>query len=615
MSSTAFTPTVLTVTSGAGAASGEKNYITNPSMATATTGWNVVGDFALTRSTSASELPREYTTATGIKMVATAGTQSTADYIFFDFILDDVDLNKKMKIKWSQKRLGTYAAGQLAVIITTQSDRTTALHTPITTAIPAVDTEFETTFDSGSTAALSIVIRATADMTTNDGLCLSDVIVGPGINAQGAAISEWQSYTPTISNLGGGSVNSSGGRWRRVGSNMEILVTFTTTGVGSGASNVTCSIPSGYTIDSNALPTSLTSGRNKLGSYSRYNGSQWLNDANVAAASSTTLYFIEPGTAAVLTGADFPSGTEFGFDALFPIAEWAGNGTVNLGPGAQVEYASTVSTGWDSDQISAADTRYGPGGSQVTGSLAATRQKRVFFQYPIQADDLIALEFSNDGIVWTTGYSVMNSVPVLQYSNFTALGSPGQAGAAVQRSGTNSVDVFFGRYQSARIDDGTNVANWTSGFWRVRKAKASSPVGFSRASPATGFGLVAPRRGQTTLTVTSSASGWSTTRAVGIYYQDQDGNHRLKLNVMGIFTGKTYTSDTITVSGVTFKNVSNFFQSCSGNTFGTSPGSVTQCYASPNTSTITLATSSSGGLQTGLCISGDVELESAPTWA
>ena len=178
MSSSAFTPAVLTVSSGAGSGSGEKNYITNPSMASATTGWNVVGDFTLTRTTAASELPREYTTGTGIKLVATSGTQSTADYMYFDFNLDDVDLNRKLKIQWSQKDVGTYAAGQLAVIITSQANRTTALHTPVTTAIPAVDGDFVTSFDSGSTAALSLVIRATADMTTGDGIVISDVIVG-----------------------------------------------------------------------------------------------------------------------------------------------------------------------------------------------------------------------------------------------------------------------------------------------------------------------------------------------------------------------------------------------------------------------------------------------------
>jgi hypothetical protein len=163
-------------------------------MVLVSTGWNNVGDLDVARSTTAAELPREYTTATGIKISADSNTQSVADYVYFDFTLDDVDLSKKLKIEWSQKLLGAYTAGQLAVVITTQADRTTALHTPVTTAIPASDGVFTTSFDSSTTATLSLVIRATGDMTTDTGIVISDVVVGPGIITQGAAISEWQSF-------------------------------------------------------------------------------------------------------------------------------------------------------------------------------------------------------------------------------------------------------------------------------------------------------------------------------------------------------------------------------------------------------------------------------------
>lgn len=469
MSSTAFTPTVLTVTSGAGAASGEKNYITNPSMATATTGWNVVGDFALTRSTSASELPREYTTATGIKMVATAGTQSTADYIFFDFILDDVDLNKKMKIKWSQKRLGTYAAGQLAVIITTQSDRTTALHTPITTAIPAVDTEFETTFDSGSTAALSIVIRATADMTTNDGLCLSDVIVGPGINAQGAAISEWQSYTPAFSYSAVTNVNM---RWRRVGSGIEIQGEYN---VGTaGSAEIRIPLPNNYTVSlagSNtvALAPYLNDATSNTNHYwvIATNGNTYLNVGRWSADGVANR--LSASTAgAIATG-------RHSFTCSVPVAEFAGNGTVNLGAGAQIEFVADDGTNDVFGPLGAAipTITAGPGGTSRTFS----------FQYPWQQDDIAVVEIRRTG---QTNWEDAGQLTFIRSAANDYYGIRGRW------SSSTVYQVDFGnRGYDAAAGFGSNGNSWNDGVfdrWRVRKAKASAPVGFGLAT-ATDSGL------------------------------------------------------------------------------------------------------------------------------
>jgi hypothetical protein len=155
------------------------NYITNHSAYTDVTGWTGVGDLDVARSNTASELPRENTLATGIKITADANTQSTADYIYYDFTLDDVDLSQDLKLCWSQKTTGTYNAGDLAVIITTQADRTTSSIMPAITAIPASDGVFKTTFRASTTATLSLVIRATTDMSENGGIVISDVCITP----------------------------------------------------------------------------------------------------------------------------------------------------------------------------------------------------------------------------------------------------------------------------------------------------------------------------------------------------------------------------------------------------------------------------------------------------
>ena len=167
---------------GGGGASG-KTYIANPSATADLTGWVAVGNLVISKTTTASELPREHTTASGIKIVATADVQSAADYVHYDFSLDDVDLNRKLRLAFAQKPVGTYADGQLGIYIAAQSDRAVALYVPAASSIRLLARDLETSFDALGTAAVSLVIHATADMVAGDGVVISDVLVGPGIPA------------------------------------------------------------------------------------------------------------------------------------------------------------------------------------------------------------------------------------------------------------------------------------------------------------------------------------------------------------------------------------------------------------------------------------------------
>ena len=109
------------------------------------------------------------------------------------------------------------------------------------------------------------------------------------------------------------------------------------------------------------------------------------------------------------------------------------------------------------------------------------------------------------------------------------------------------------------------------------------------------------------LTVTPPTGG-ANTRSVFMPYQTLDGTWRLKFNIACSMTLSTV--GTIAIAGVTFKNVSNYFQAvaaCPTNGAAFGSGSV-----SPNTNTITFTLS---GNTAAIYISGDVELDSKPTWA
>ncbi|HYX39926.1 MAG TPA: hypothetical protein VE954_43070 [Oligoflexus sp.] len=464
---------------GSGSGQGEKTYITNPSAQSAITGWTAVGDLTLVRTSTAAELPREYTTATGIKITATAATtQSVADYVYFDFTLDDVDLNKKLKIQWSQKLVGAYTAGLLAVVITTQADRTTAVATPQTTAIPASDGDFLTSFDSGSTATLSLVIRATADMADSIGLVLSDVVVGPGQIVQGAAVGEWRSFVPTIS---GAATSSLTGTYKRLTDSARIRIKADLSSISStitfgiaaiGTPNLS-GFPGGlggyfydcgHIYDSSAAKIYIVHAYVSGGTIGLF----WENGAGVSNTAGPIMTLASPDT--------------INIDLEIPISEWAGSG-MNIGAGAQVEYAYNSSTTNTDDTTSFA---YGSTGGSLLGSNPAAGGcvKRVRFQNPIQSDDLIVVEVSplNDG-KWFSLPAIDSSQFPLENlhqegSNFFGLGVYQTAGLA-----SNEIALKFGQYPDSHTTDsaGYNWSSYTAWKYRVRKAKASSPVGFGLA--------------------------------------------------------------------------------------------------------------------------------------
>ena len=496
---------------GAGSGgSGEKNYVTNPSgandaAAAVPTGWANVGDLDIVVTKTAADLPREYTTVSGLKITADANTQSTADYVYYDFTLDDVDLSKKLKISWSQKTTGTYNAGDLAVVITTQADRTTALHTPVTTAIPASTGVFETTFDSGTTATLSLVIRATTDMTTDGGIVISDIVVGPGTVAQSAAVGSVTHFTPTWANATGLTI-SARGEYQRVGDALHLSVSAYFAGTGSDASPLRMNLPVSGITAANATHYAGGSMTRNTAAVETYNTFVIGKGANYVEFSN--LNTVSGGTG--INGDGFgDSGVRYYslmFTVQLPIPEWAGNGTVNLGPGAQVEYAASTNGSWD-DAAAAGNTIYGPGGAPITGSLSAARDKVVRFQYPIQATDRIEVQFSEDQVTWVpAGGTMAGEIYEIWHVNDGA-----SAGVSWDRGTTVATDITvkFARYASYYTGAGAQTKNWQSGtYWRVVKATQSAPVGFGLAGTDGSSGLYKPGQAPGLTTAATIGAGY-----------------------------------------------------------------------------------------------------------
>jgi hypothetical protein len=106
-----------------------------------------------------------------------------------------------------------------------------------------------------------------------------------------------------------------------------------------------------------------------------------------------------------------------------------------------------------------------------------------------------------------------------------------------------------------------------------------------------------------------TGTGWTTTRAVAIPYQTIDGAWRLKFNIRGSLSVAD-TAVTLTISGVTFK---------SGGTQAISVSQDTSTTANTRRQRVTGGTGTFIGTFdtaiTDFTASGDIELDSKPTWA
>jgi hypothetical protein len=506
------------VGSGSGG-SGEKNYVTNPSADSAITGWvSSAAGLTVTRTATASELPREYTTGTGIKIVAPVGDPINV-YVYYDFTLDDIDLNKKLKIQWSQKQFGTYVASDFEVYIADQSAPGTILHTPDVTLVPAYDGVFTASFDTTSTATLSLVIRARVDMATDAGLVISDVIVGPGSIQAVPAIGPWvDAGAVDVWNddafAGGENIILSKGStaydklvWRRVGSSMEIRYNLRMTGSGDfGDGRNYIKIPEGLTADLTKLNTSsifTTSSSAVIGkatikysggffqghTYIHSEGSGTRIGAALAHSASTTNSYNDWGGSL----ATFDAAQEVSLLATIPIAEWAG--APNYAGRNEVEYAYNTSGTTAAGGSDTTAFGYGPVGAVIGAIASATTTAsfttmRVRFQTPIQDSDMIFIEFKDTDGMWTEA-----SALGYQYS----LANTARYGVILDKvsGNTTDVDVLFGNAgaRTAGATYGVAGQTWTSAAgaqsWRVVKAKSGQAVGFGAAT-STASGLASP---------------------------------------------------------------------------------------------------------------------------
>jgi hypothetical protein len=461
---------------------GQINLVNSPIDAT---GWVSSGaGVTVATSTTSTDLPLGSPYASSaIKITPVSGT---SDYARTRFYMPAALASTKLKAEWYQRPLSGYASGDLKVDVYSNSVAdcsgsftriSLSTDSSSVTGIPNATGKFTTTFDTdGTSVCYEIRYTRTAGTTA---LNITNVVVGPGIQPQGAVIQNNLTMTGfAITNL---STSSSTASYTRFGQWMLLTVQAVANGAASG--NIAFTFPSGFTIDSSVLSVSsdlrpvsvclaLDNGT------ARFTGDAVVNSTTTIQCHSNN----DTGPWRAASPMTWASGDVLGITAWVPIAEWAGSGTVNLAQNTP-EYVFNTSV---SDADDSSSFGYGPAGNAVVGTLTALRQKRVRFQTPIQPTDSIWVEInaSAAGNQWMPVADTAifpTDVSLFQIQNASSYG----VGIGDQVSGTD-VDIYFGQYSRA---SGATYASaglaWgsTSGVrWRVVKAAGGQAVGFGNVT-------------------------------------------------------------------------------------------------------------------------------------
>lgn len=315
------------------------NYITNGRALTDTTGWAVYADAAASRPVDG--------TGGSANVTLTRSTSSplrgAADFLFtkdavnrqgqgasYAFTIDAADQAKVLNISfdWAVGS-GTFSGGSSSadsdLIVYVYDVTNAALIEPapikLDGAVIGTNYRYVSSFQTASNStSYRLIVHCATTSAVAYTLQFDSFTVSPSVVTTGAYIGDWQTYTPTVSNLGTGGLATNAGKWRRVGDSMEIVATAVKDGsAGSGALAVTWSLPSGYTVDTTKLQVPA-GGFNSIGHAISYNAGYPANVTYLAASNVAYIYGLNG--VGPFNGSAFSAGGSLSLNFKVPIVGW-----------------------------------------------------------------------------------------------------------------------------------------------------------------------------------------------------------------------------------------------------------------------------------------------------
>lgn len=386
--------------------SGEINYIDESDAEIAIANWATYADAAGTTPVDGTggSANITFTRQSSTVLRGTQTYQFTKDAadrqgegVAIPFTIKGQDTNKKLKIQFDFKsdEDATYADGDLSVYVYDITNST--LITPTDVNIPVGQNIYQTSFNSTSSTSYRLIFHVASTNASAWDVYLDDVIVGPGMTSQGAAIGPWQSFTPT----GSWSTNTTyTGFYRRVGDSMDVEYKVATSGAPTAAA-LTVDLPSGFTINTGAITETSAAGLVLGQAQIRENGvAFYIGIARYSDTNTLRIDYINDDTAAVKVEAAVSNTAPFTFGADdfitirctgIPISEWADKGIVPML--AEDNLSSPQNISIDNGNFT------NDAGLTISGSFTAMRvggalSCSFFFSFAGTGTDASALTFS-----------------------------------------------------------------------------------------------------------------------------------------------------------------------------------------------------------------------------
>lgn len=260
----------------------------------------------------------------------------------FPFTIDVADKGKQASITFDYSVLsGTYATGDVAVYVVHAPSGTPKVIQPSAFNIENVGVEslarltFQTEYSSVLDYNLCFHVASTSASAYS--LKFDNITLGPQVVSMGAPVTDWVSYTPTMTWVSGATV---GAYWRRVGDTLEVTGRVSVNG-GVTAAELTITIPSGLAIDTAKLIS--TTRLDNLGE------ARLRDDDATAVYDGLVRYFST--TSVTILGQSTAGSSNSVLNSTAPFT-WANNDTVTF------EFKVPI-VGWSSSTVvsSSADTR------------------------------------------------------------------------------------------------------------------------------------------------------------------------------------------------------------------------------------------------------------------
>ena len=337
--------------------SGIKNYISNSDAEATTNGWATYADAAgaLPVDGTGGSPTVTFTRTTSSPLRGTGSFLFTKDAAnrqgqgaSYDFTIDDADKAKVLQITFDYAiASGTYADSDLTCYVYDVTNAQVIQPTGFSIQNALVNMKQSATFQTNSNSTSYRLIFHTASTSASAYTVKIDtVVVGPQIVTNGAAITDYQSYSLTIGGSGsaptfgatGGTKNS---RWKRDGSDLLIEFDLSNgTGGAAGSGTYLFPIPTGLTIDSSLVRVSTNSAiATAIGSGSYYGGGA-VTSTFVFPYNTTNLALqnVDNTNASLAT-----NGNTITFTARVPIVGWSSN--VQISSDTDTRVVAAIITG------------------------------------------------------------------------------------------------------------------------------------------------------------------------------------------------------------------------------------------------------------------------------